>query len=125
MSFNFEKLIAWQKAKDLCILIYELSERLPIEERYNFTSQMRRSAQSIASNIAEGSAKTYKKEKSRFISIAYGSLIELTSQILISNEIYHFLTNAELTDYENKAIELSKILSGLDRSVKTDRLQND
>ena len=81
--FNFEKLIAWQKAKSLCIEIYTLTKKLPDEEKYNFTSQIRRSVQSISSNIAEGSSKSHEKEKKRYINIAYGSLIELSSQIII------------------------------------------
>lgn len=115
-TFNFEKLIAWQKAKEICIFVYRLTENLPKQELYNFTSQIRRSAQSISSNIAEGSARKYKKEKERFINIAYGSLIELSSQILISNEIYQYIPTDHMNKYKDMSVELSKILSGLLRS---------
>ena len=118
MTFNFEKLIAWQKAKSLCIYIYKLTESLPKEEAYNFTSQIRRSAQSVTSNIAEGSAKSHKKEKRRFINIAYGSLVELSSQIIISNEIHNYIDIENLSKFKELSVELSKILSGLLKSYQ-------
>ena len=72
--------------------------------------------QSISSNIAEGSTKTHSKEKKRYINIAYGSLIELSSQILISNEIYQYVNSENMSKFKASSVELSKILSGLLKS---------
>ena len=69
-EFSFEKLIVWQKAHSFSIAIYRITQDFPLEERYSLTSQIRRSAISISSNIAEGSSRNSKKDKARFIEIA-------------------------------------------------------
>ena len=111
-------MIAWQKAKELCILVYTLTENLPIEEKYNFCSQIRRSAQSVTSNLAEGSAKRTYKDKAKYVNIAFGSLSELNSQFIIANELFSFSNGDESDKFFKKSHELINILSGLLKSFK-------
>ena len=81
---SYKDLVVWQKAIDLSFDIYSLTKDFPKEEMYGLVSQIRRSAVSIPSNIAEGQARKYHQQFSRFLSIAQGSLAELETQIIIS-----------------------------------------
>lgn len=81
---SYKDLVVWQKAIDLSIDIYSLTKDFPKEEMYGLVSQIRRSAVSIPSNIAEGQARKYHQQFSHFLSIAQGSLAELETQIIIS-----------------------------------------
>jgi four helix bundle protein len=78
--FNFEKLDVWQEAIQFADLVYELTGDFPGEERFRFTSQMRRVAVSISSNLAEGSSRISRIDFARFLEIATGSLFEVVSQ---------------------------------------------
>ena len=107
--YSFEKLECWQKAKELSLWIYNITSQLPPDERYGITSQMRRSAISIASNIAEGTSRKTKKDQARFSTIAYSSTIELLNNLiiifelnLISKEAY--LEGRQLIESETKLI---------------------
>lgn len=80
---TYKDLIVWQKSIDLVVLIYALTRTLPIEERFNLTSQMCRASVSIPSNIAEGYARKHRKENYQFINIAFASATELQTQLII------------------------------------------
>src|SRR5208337_1604967 len=84
---SYRELIAWQKAVDLVTEIYSITREFPREEVYGLTSQMRRSAVSIPSNIAEGQGRATKGEFVQFLAHARGSLFELETQILISERL--------------------------------------
>lgn len=92
-EFSFEKLIVWQESKQLVKMIYELTATYPNEERYGLTSQIRRAAISVPSNIAEGSGRLSSKEKIRFNEIAYGSLMEVYCQLSISVDLNYISKN--------------------------------
>jgi len=109
---TYRDLIVWQKSKDLVIAVYKLTEKFPKEEQFGLTSQMRRSAVSIPSNIAEGKLRGTKPEFKRFLSIAYGSGGELETQLIISKEIFH-LDNNEYKDIEILLEEVMKMLNTL------------
>jgi len=81
---TFRDLIAWQKAMQLVSTIYQETERLPKHETYGLSTQIRRAAVSVPSNIAEGQARHSRKEFLYFLSTARGSLAELQTQILIA-----------------------------------------
>ena len=81
--FGYMKLIAYQKAKEVVKRTYKLLKKFPAEERYAMSDQLRRASVSITSNIAEGINRYSIKEKSHFIEMAYGSLMEVSSQIEI------------------------------------------
>ena len=82
--FSFEKLEVWSKAIDLADEIYSATTNSPDYERYGLANEMRRAVVSISSNIDEGSSRESKKDFPRFIQIAYGSLMELISQLQIA-----------------------------------------
>jgi four helix bundle protein len=84
---HFQDLTVWQEAKKLIILTYEYTNRFPSAEQYALTSQMRRAAISVSSNIAEGFGRKTARDKEHFYVMAYGSLAELENQILISKEL--------------------------------------
>ncbi len=83
---SFKDLIVWQKARDLAVAVYKLTEQFPKSELYGLTSQMRRSA--ISSNIAESYHRFHNKEKKQFLSVAFASGSELESQIEIAKILF-------------------------------------
>lgn len=88
MLKSFRELIVWQKSMQLVEEIYKLTSKLPKDEVYGISSQMRRSAISIPSNIAEGKQRKNLKEFLQFLRISYGSAAELETQLLISIKLY-------------------------------------
>lgn len=86
-EYSFEKLVVWQRARELSGRIYQITRDYPTEERYGLISQMRRSAISVASNLAEGSARITNKDKAHFSTQAYSSLMELLNQIILSFDL--------------------------------------
>lgn len=109
---NYKKLIVWQKAVDLAITIYKITKRFPEEEKFGMTLQARKSANSIANNIAEGSRKSSGKDFNRFLEISDGSSAELDTQLIISNRV-GYITEEELAVSENQIIEIQKIIKSL------------
>jgi len=85
---SFKDLIVWQKARDLAVVIYKITEQFPKSEIYGLTSQMQRATISISSNIAEGYHRFHEKEKRQFLAIAFGSGSELESQIEVSKILF-------------------------------------
>lgn len=85
---SYKDLIVWQKGYELVKLVYKLSSKLPQSEVFALQSQMRRSAVSIVSNIAEGSSRKTRKDYCQFLHIAYGSTSELETQLLLCRDLY-------------------------------------
>ena len=110
--FNFEKLETWQKAIQFADLVYRLTRAFPDEERFGLTSQMRRAAVSISSNIAEGTARHSHADYARFVEIAAGSLFEVVSQSFIGRN-QGFLNEADFKAIYAAADEQSRMLTGL------------
>ena len=115
MAFNFEELDVYNKAIDFVSNIYSLTGRFPKDEIFGLTSQLRRAAVSIPSNISEGSART-KKDFGHFIDIARGSLFECVTLLQISVKQNH-IGQEKYTEMRSNLTELSKMLSGLKKSV--------
>jgi len=114
--FNFEKLEVWQKGVTFAALVYRLTRGFPGDERFGLTNQIRRAAVSIASNIAEGSARP-PADYARFIGYASGSLSEVVTQATIArNE--GFLSLADYERLYGDAEEISRMLTGLRRSLE-------
>ena len=86
-TFYFEKLEVWQDSRLLIKKIYELTKRFPGDEKYGLTSQTRRAAISISSNIAEGSSRFSDKDKARFMEIAFGSSLEVLNLIILAFDL--------------------------------------
>ena len=114
--FNFEKLEVWQKAVAFADTVYAVTRTFPDNERFGLTSQMRRAAVSVASNIAEGSARFSGKDFARFIEFATGSVFEVVTQASIGLR-QGFLDQQVHSKLYQLAEEQSKMLSGLRRSL--------
>ena len=97
---NFQDLRIWQKGIEIVKDIYILTKKFPKEELYGLTSQMRRSAVSIPSNIAEGFRRYHNKEYKQFLYIALGSCAELETQIIIANELDYISDNNKIESIE-------------------------
>jgi four helix bundle protein len=113
--FSFEKLIVWQKSRQLTVTIYKATKLFPADERFGLTSQMRRCAASISSNIAEGTGRHSGKEKARFTEIAYGSALELLNQVILSKDL-EFLSEEEHLKIREYLVEITAMLDGLRKS---------
>ncbi|HLO00609.1 MAG TPA: four helix bundle protein [Pyrinomonadaceae bacterium] len=113
---KYQELIVWQKSMNLVEGIYEASRVFPREETYGLTSQLRRAAVSIPSNVAEGQGRRSTPEFLRHLSIAYGSLLELETQLLIATRL-RYLNEKECNDLLNLSGEVGRILNGLMSSL--------
>lgn len=109
---HFQRLIVYQQAKDLVKLVYALMKKFPADERYALCDQLRRSAISIPSNIAEGMGRMAEKEQGHFINIAFGSLMEVLAQIDIAKDL-DYITKEEYIQVESLVSEIGKMLSSL------------
>jgi four helix bundle protein len=118
-EFNFEKLTVWRKAVDLAGAVYAASGSFPDDERFGLTAQMRRAGVSVASNLAEGSSRTSRTGFARFIELATGSVFEWVTQAEIACR-QGFLAHEAFLDLRCRAGELTRILSGLRRSLRSD-----
>ncbi len=114
---DFKKLKVWQHGIEVVVDVYQFSQSFPKEEVYGLTSQMRRSAVSVPSNIAEGSGRNSDKDFCRFLDISLGSAFELETQLIIANKLA-FISNDKFCELVNKVQEEQKMISGLLRSMK-------
>ncbi len=116
MSYNnFTDMPVWQLAFDLLLKIYSTTKTFPSDERFGLVSDMRRSANSITHNIAEGFGRYRAKDKSRFYKISRGSAYELISQVLVSSAL-SYLSNKTKT---NITQSINKIIKELNALIKT------
>ena len=115
--FSYRKLIAYQKAKEVVKRTYKLLKKFPSEERYAMCDQLRRSSVSITSNIAEGVNRFSVKDKVHFIEIAFGSLMEVSSQMEIAEEL-GYITAEDRLSMDDLVTEVAKLLSGLRNSYQ-------
>ena len=106
---TYKDLLVWQKSIELTVELYKVTKLLPQEEKFGLISQMRRCCVSIPSNIAEGYARRGKKENANFINIAYGSAVELETQIIISKKL-EFLNESSWQKIDTILIEVLKLL---------------
>ena len=111
------KLRAFDLADEVAVLAYRVTAGFPREEVYGLTSQMRRAAVSVPSNIVEGCARDSQADYLRFLYIAFGSLRELHYQLRLSKRL-GFLRNQDLSLIEPKIVETEKVLNGLIRSLR-------
>lgn len=111
-SFSFEGLEVYQAARLLVKEVYLLQNKFPKTETFALGDQIRRSASSVTSNIAEGSGRSSNKEKVHFIEIAYGSLMEAFSQLQIAQDL-GYLTEQDIDAIRPSFVSVAKMLSGL------------
>ena len=112
---GYENLDVWKKSIELVTDVYRLVKLLPREETYALSDQIRRSAVSVPSNIAEGSSRNSKKEFVQFLYISLGSLCELETQLLIAKNV-GYISNTE--NLKKDIISIKKMLNALITSIK-------
>lgn len=120
---SFRDLEAWQAAMDLSVYIYSVTMRLPTEERFGLTSQMRRASVSVPSNVAEGQSHGKNGRYIEHVRIAIGSLGELSTELELARRL-KFLTSADLLDVERQLVTTRRLLFGLLRSLRKKRLED-
>ena len=114
---NFKNLKVWQKGIELVVKVYRSSMSFLKEELYGLTSQIKRSAISIPSNIAEGSGRGTDKDFNRFLDIALGSSYELETQLIIAKEL-EFLSQEDFSKISASLDEEQRMITGLQKSLK-------
>ena len=122
-NFGYRRLVVYQHARVYAKTVYSLLKKFPIEERFALCDQLRRAVISIPSNIAEAVGRVSKKEQLHFIEFAFGSLNESMSQIELASD-FGYITAEELIAIEEKVVALSKLLSGLRKSILKDLQQH-
>ncbi len=121
MLKNFKDLKVWQKSYQLCLEIYRVTKKFPKEEIYTLISQMRRSALSIPSNIAEGYGRKTTPEYIHSLYIAYGSLCELETQLLLSGDL-GYIEAESLRKLQSDLGEVERMLKALIKSLENKSL---
>jgi four helix bundle protein len=114
---SFTDLNAWKESHKLAVHIYKITEAFPKREQYSIVDQMRRSAVSITSNIAEGFGRESIKDKIKFYIISQGSVRELQSQLIISRDV-GYIENELFQKIAQKTITVHKIINGLIKVIK-------
>lgn len=117
MKKDFRELIVWQKAMEMVTEIYRATQTFPSDERFGLTSQLRRAAVSVPSNIAEGQGRLTKGEFRQFLGNAKGSLAEVETQLMISRNLGYLSDPQPLLE---QTAEVARLLNGLLRSLTTD-----
>jgi four helix bundle protein len=112
LASHFRELVVWQRAIQLTVTIYQLSQQFPREELYGLSSQLRRASVSIASNIAEGHGRLSKKEYRQFLGVARGSNFELQTQLVIARAL-SFGDQDLLAQAESQSHEVGKMIHGI------------
>ena len=116
MEHNFKKLGIWIRSKDLVVEIYKLSQHFPKSEQFGLTSQMRRCAVSVPSNISEGCGRGTPKQFKHFINISIGSICELETQMYIAHELGY--CGKEILDkVTDEIMEVRKMMIGFQRKL--------
>ncbi|MBF8149356.1 four helix bundle protein [Winogradskyella sp. F6397] len=113
---RFEELKIWQKAMDITENCYRATDSFPKEEKYGLTSQLRRSAVSIPSNIAEGAGRNTNGEFKQFLGIANGSSYELLTQLYLSKRL-NLITEEKVRPIINEVVQVTKMSYALQRTL--------
>jgi len=109
---NFKDLKIWQRGMELTKAVYEITDSFPQKEAYGIVSQMRRSAVSVPSNIAEGFMRKHNKEYKQFLYVTLGSLAELETQVIISEQM-GFITCEKSQEFQSQIEEIVRMTTGL------------
>ena len=115
-SKGYHKLVVWQRAKELVVLVYKVTDKYPKSEEFGLKSQMRRAAVSVLSQIAEGYSRKSIKDKKHFIEISIGSLFELESDIEVSYEL-RFISKIDYDILDKKRGEVGYLLDRFYKSL--------
>ena len=116
---SYKDLLIWQKGIDIIIKLYQLVEGFPKEEIYALTSQLKRAAISISSNIAEGYGRNSTQSYIHFVSISRGSLFELETQLIVAQKLKFIKNETLFSDLMNQITEESKMLNSFLNKLDT------
>ena len=122
MLKNYKELKVWEKSYQLCLEVYRITKGFPKMEIYGLISQMRRAALSIPSNIAEGYGRKSLSEYLRFLYIAYGSVCELETQIMLSGDL-GYLNGNQLSKLQKEIGKVERMLQALIKSLENKPLK--
>ena len=114
---SYKDLKVWQRSYQLCLEIYKLTKGFPDEEKYGLTSQLRRAAVSVPSNISEGYGRKTTPEYIQFLYIAYGSICEIETQILLSGDL-NYISTGKLEMLNEGIKEVERMLKALIKSLE-------
>ena len=114
---NFKKLTIWQEAMSLAIDLYNITKHFPDAERYSLTSQIRRSAVSVPSNIAEGSGRSSSKDFENFLNYSTGSSFELETQLIIALKL-GFISDSEFSKSSERLQSIQKKIYSFKQSLR-------
>ena len=118
MEYQFEKLNAWQESRKMVLTVYQLLKKFPSEERFALCDQLRRAAISVPSNIAEGNGRMAVKEQIHFLEIAFGSVMEIYSQLQLAVDL-GYISDEDFKQVKPLIYNTSKLISGLRSSKVT------
>jgi len=114
---SYRDLSAWQRSRELVAAVYELSAHFPSDERFGLTSQVRRSAISVPSNIAEGYGRGSGVDYARFLRIARGSLYEVETQLILACDL-EYISRSDVEGMRELINAAARPLSGLIKSIE-------
>ena len=120
LELSHKKLDAWKKSIELVSVVYKLTQKFPMQEQYGLTSQIRRSAISVPSNISEGTARSSKAETLRFLDISRASLVELDTQIEIAVKL-NYLNSSDTNTISEMINHTFAMLSKFIQKIKNDK----
>ncbi len=112
---GYRNLVVYSKAIDMVTKVYQLLKQYPKEEQFALCNQLRRAAVSVTSNIAEGTTRYSYKEKIHFLELAYGSLMEVMSQLEVSRRL-DYISDSDMQSMELLIVEISRLLTNLQYS---------
>ncbi len=115
---DFRKVQAWQKNRELTVLIYKVTAGFPTYERFGLTAQMRRAVVSIGANIAEGCGRGSDPDKQRFFQISFGSAVELLHHIITSLDL-GFITQSQFDELDEKLESVRRLIFGFVRKLRS------
>ena len=118
---SYKELKVWQRSYQLCLEIYKITKGFPDEEKYGLTSQLRRAAVSVPSNVSEGYGRKTTPEYIQFLYIAYGSVCEIETQILLSGDL-GYISNGRLEMLKEGIREVERMLKASIRSLENKHL---
>ena len=116
-TYHFEKLEVWRQSRKVVVAVYKLLNKFPTEERFGLCDQLRRTAISVPSNIAEGISRIAVKETMHFLEIAFGSLMEVYCQLQIAVDL-GYMTEDDFDQIKPLIQSTSKMLNGLHKAKK-------
>ena len=115
-TFTFQNILAWQKAHEFTLQVYETTKDFPEDEKFGLTAQFRRAAVSIGANIAEGYKKLSKADKLRFLNIAEGSMAECMNYIILSKDL-GFINDVQHDSLKDSIEKAGKLLTAYSKGI--------